>query len=46
MTSFQKNGTLLAGHVEKSFTLQLKNTWKETFGFIPTLTTALVAGNG
>ena len=45
MTFLQKSGLTNVVHVVKSFMLQLKNTWKETSGYIPTLTIALVDGN-
>ncbi len=45
MTFFQKSGTLLVEHVEKSYMLQLKNIWKATSGYIPTQAAVLEDGN-
>ena len=45
MTFLQKSGLMNVVHVVKSCMHQLRNTWKETSGYIPTLTVALVDGN-
>ena len=45
MISLQKSGLMSVVHVAQIFMHPLKNTWKETSGYIPTLTIALVDGN-
>lgn len=45
MISFQKNGHTFVVPVKLSFMLQLKNTWKVTFGYTPTQVTVLEDGN-